>query len=116
MSSQEVTEYIAGIEQPWQVGIANALRDMVHEAVPDVTERIQYKKPHFLKDGHYAAVLSPAKAYVAVMIFNTQDLEIPDGVFEKGGPVERKTIKIKEGQDVDYALLGSLLTQASSTL
>ncbi len=111
----EVTEYIQNL-LPWQAEICNTMREVVHKAIPDVAERIQYKKPHFLKDGHYAAVLSPAKAYVAFMIFNTQDLEIPDGLFEKGGPVERKTIKIKEGQEVDYDLLGSLLTQAASTL
>jgi hypothetical protein len=112
----DVSDYIENIELPWQVEIANTLRQMAHNAIPGVEERIQYKKPHFLNYGHYAAVLSPAKAYVAFMIFNTQDIEIPDGLFEKGGPVERKTIKIKEGQDVDYDLLGKLLTQASSTL
>jgi hypothetical protein len=112
----DVSAYIENIQLPWQVEIANTLRQMAHNAIPGVEERIQYKKPHFLKDGHYAAVLSPAKAYLAFMIFNTQDIEIPDGLFEKGGPAERKTIKIKEGQDVDYNLLGDLLAKASSTL
>jgi hypothetical protein len=112
----EVTSFIEAIEQPWQVEIANNLRSTVHRVVPDVQERIQYKKPHFLKNGHYAAVLHPAKAYVAFMIFNTQDLDIPDGLFEKGGPAERKTVKVKEGQQVDYDRLGSVLAQAVSTL
>jgi uncharacterized protein YdhG (YjbR/CyaY superfamily) len=111
----EVTEFIEQIPQPWQVDVASALREMVRETIPDVEERIQYRKPHFLKDGHYAAVLSPAKGHLSFMIFNTQDVVLPDGVFQKG-PVERSTIRIMEGDQVDYALLGSVLSQASSTL
>ena len=111
----DVTEYIAGAA-PWQAEIMNAIRERVHQAVPAVEERIQYKKPHFLKDGHYLAVLSPAKAYVAFMIFNAQELEAPAGFFERQGPPERKTIKIKEGQDYDGDLLGQLVAQAASTL
>lgn len=112
----DVSAFIEDIAQPWQIDIATALRDMVHKTIPEVQERIQYKKPHFLKDGHYAAVLSPAKAHLAFMIFNTQDADIPEGLFDKGGPVERKTIRIKEGQAVDYAALAAVLKEASSTL
>ena len=112
----EVTEFIENISQPWQVDVATSLRDAVHKAVPEIAERIQYKKPHFLKDGHYAAVISPAKGWVSFTIFNMQDVELPDGLFEKGGPPECKNIKITEGQEVDYDLIGTLVTQASSTL
>ena len=62
--NQEVTDYINAIQQPWQVEVCDRLRRVAHEAIPDVTERIQYGKPHFLKDGKYAAVLAPAKAAV----------------------------------------------------
>ena len=111
----EVSEYIEQIPQAWQVDVANSLRAMVRETIPDVEERIQYKKPHFMKDGHYAAVLSPAKGHLSFMIFNTQNVTLPAGVFQKG-PVERSTIRIMEGDQVDYAMLGSSLSQASSTL
>ena len=67
----EVSEFIEQIPQAWQVDVANSLREMVRETIPDVEERIQYKKPHFMKDGHYAAVLSPAKGHLSFMIFNT---------------------------------------------
>lgn len=30
-------------------GVVHSLREVVHQAIPDVQERIQYKKPHFLK-------------------------------------------------------------------
>lgn len=111
----DVTQYIATL-QPWQAEICSAIRDRIHRAVPDVQERLQYKKPHFLKDGHYLAVLSPAKAQVTLTVFNATDLDAPDGLFDAGGPPERKTVKIKEGQEVDYDLLAQLVGQAASTL
>ena len=113
--NNEVTEYIQNVE-PWQAEICNAIRQGVHQAVPDVEERIQYKKPHFLKNGHYLGVLSPARAYVAFAVFNATDLQPPDKFFEKQGPPERRTVKIKEGQEFDYELLAQLVTQAASTL
>lgn len=112
--NQEVTEFIEGLGQPWQVEVSSRLRDMVHQAIPDVAERIQYKKPHFLKNGSYAAVISPAKDAISFMIFNAAGLELPAGQFE--GPPERKWIKIREGQTPEYDLLAGLLTQASSSL
>jgi len=111
----DVTAYIANI-QAWQADICNAVRDGIHAAVPDVQERLQYKKPHFLKDGKYLAVLSPAKAQVSLTVFNATELDAPDGVFKADGPPERKTVKIKDGQEVDYDLLGRLVAQAASTL
>ena len=86
---------------------------MVHETIPDFEERIQYKKPHFLKNGKYAAVISPAKDAVAFMIMNANELEVPKG-FE--GPPERKWLKIREGESPDYGLLSRLLAQASGAL
>jgi len=66
-----------------------------------VTERLQYGKPHYLKDGKYARVLGTAKGWVSFTIVNAADLDAPDGLFEPG-PADRKTIKIRQGQAVDY--------------
>ncbi|QMV45245.1 DUF1801 domain-containing protein [Cohnella cholangitidis] len=87
---------------------------MVHQSIPETEERIQYKKPHFLKNGHYVAVITPSKDTVAFMIMNASGLEWPKGQFD--GPPERKWTKIREGQSPDYELLSKLLVQASSTL
>lgn len=110
-----VTEYIQNIKQEWQIEVSNQLHTLVQQAVPDVTERIQYGKPHYQKNGKYAAVLGTAKDWVSFTIFNAQDIEAPEELFEDGPP-DRKTIKIRKGQAVDYALLTTLLQQAASTL
>ena len=113
--NQQVTEYIENIKLPWQADICTQLRQIIQQAIPGVEERIQYGKPHFLKKGKYAAVVGTAKGWVSFTIFNATSIDAPDGLFEEGPP-ERKTVKIKEGQTVDYALLEKLLAQAANTI
>jgi hypothetical protein len=109
--NSEVTEWIENLQASWQSQVCNELRRIVHAAIPDVQERIQYKKPHFLKNGKYAAVITPSKDAVGFTIFNATALDLPDGLFE--GPPERKTIKLRNGQAVDFELLMRLVRQAS---
>jgi len=110
--NQEVTNFIDNLT-PWKAEQCHKLRKLVHDTIKDVEERIQYKKPHFLKNGRYAAVISPSKNAIAFMIMNTTDIEVPKK-FE--GPAERKWIKIHEGDMPDYDMLSKLLKQASETL
>ncbi|RKP58091.1 DUF1801 domain-containing protein [Cohnella endophytica] len=112
--NQEVTDLIDTVKEPWQKELCSSLRGVVHGAIPDFQERVQYKKPHFLKNGKYAAVISTSKDAVSFTVFNATGLSLPDGLFD--GPPERKTIKLKQGQSVDLDLLSSLVGQASSTL
>jgi len=110
----DVTEYINKLAQAWQVEVCTQIRALINEAIPDVQERIQYGKPHFLHKGKYAAVLGPAKGWVSFTIFNAQTLEPPAGLFESSDTGDRKTIKIRAGDDVDYALLKALVAQAAT--
>ncbi|ANA79931.1 hypothetical protein PVOR_00375 [Paenibacillus vortex V453] len=112
--NQEVTDYIAAVNDSWKVEVSERLRELVHSTIPGVAERLQYKKPHFLKNGKYAAVISISKTAVSFTIFNATGLDWPQPLFE--GPPERKTIKITAGQQVDYDALASLLKQASEGL
>lgn len=111
--NQEVTIFIENLNQPWKIEVCNQLRQLVHKAIPEVEERIQYKKPHFLKNGHYAAVISPSKDAIAFMIMNAAGLDVPKGF---DGPTERKWLKIYEGDLPPYDVLAKLLVQASSSL
>jgi hypothetical protein len=113
MMNEEVSAFIEKLNQPWQIEVSNRLRQLVHQFIPEAEERIQYKKPHFLKNGHYAAVISPSKDAIAFMIMNASGLAFPKG-FE--GPDERKWLKIRQGDTPDYELLANLLVQASGTL
>ncbi|MFC6333562.1 DUF1801 domain-containing protein [Paenibacillus septentrionalis] len=112
--NQDVTNYMDEINELWQKELAVQLREAVHRAIPDVQERIQYKKPHFLKHGKYAAVISISKEAVSFTIFHTAGLELPEEMFD--GPPERKTAKFKKGSTLDAGVLEAWVKQASSTL
>ena len=113
--NSEVTDYINKLKdkanQEWQADVCDQLRQIAVQTIPEVEERIQYGKPHFLKQGKYAAVIGTAKGWVTFTIFNAKTVEAPEGLFEAGDP-DRKTVKILKGQQFDYNLLGTLLKQA----
>lgn len=112
--NQEVTDYIEKVKEPWQAQLCHDLRQLVLRTIPDVQERIQYNKPHFLKNKKYAAVISVSKDAVSFTIFNAVGLELPDGIFD--GPPERKTIKFRKDKEINSELLTQLVKQASDAL
>lgn len=114
--TQPVSDYIQSREPRWQAELCQQLHAVVHQAIPDVEERLQYGKPHYLKNGKYACVLGTAKGWVSFTIFNAAALSVPDGLFEASDTIERRTIKFREGQAVDESLLTALIRQAASTL
>lgn len=112
--NQEVADFIEALKEPWQRELSASLREVVHQAIPEAHERIQYKKPHFLKNGKYAAIISTSKDAVSFTIFNAAALELPEGMFE--GPEERKTLKLRKGDAVPSEQLAAWVGQAASTL
>jgi hypothetical protein len=110
--NQDVTTYIQNITQTWQAEVCTRLREMLFQAVPDIQERLQYGKPHYLKDGTYLCVVGAAKTWVSCTIFNAATLEAPEGLFEPGG-AERRTVKIRHGDAVNYDVLAAVIQQAA---
>ena len=113
--SQEVSAYIEKLPE-WQVKVCNTLRKMIAKTIPTAEERLQYGKPHYLKNGHYACVYMAAKDKVSFMIFNAGELQEIKGFFKSMSDPGRKTATIKEGDTVDYNQLAALLKQASASL
>ncbi|MFD8532528.1 DUF1801 domain-containing protein [Streptosporangium canum] len=113
--NDDVTQYI-NKTQPWQIDVCEKLRAMIGETIPGVEERLQYGRPHYLKNGHYAVVISVAKAKVSFMVFNATDVPEVKGFLRAMGAGERKTADIKEGDDVDYDALAGILEKTTATL
>ena len=113
--NQEVTAYIEKLPE-WQIQICGTLRALITDVIPDVEEKLQYSKPHYLKNGKYACVISAAKDKVSFMIFNATDLEEIKGYFASTTGADRKTATIKKGQSVDYGQLKDLLAKASANI
>jgi hypothetical protein len=110
-----VSDYIQA-KEGWQQEVCRKLRQMIFDSIPDVEERLQYGKPHYLKNGSYAAVISVAKDKISFMLFNASEIEAEKGLIRSMGNGERKIIDISQGQDVDYERLAALLKQTSSPL
>lgn len=104
----QVSAYIEKT-QPWQQEVCEALRKMVHDTVPGAEERLQYGKPHFVKDGEFIAVIHAGKDKVSFMLFNASDIKAD--MLRAMGNGDRKVIDIVEGQTVDYKQLGDLLAE-----
>lgn len=113
--NDQISQYIEKV-QPWQTTVCHGLRKMVHETIPEAEESFQYGKPHFLKNGEYAAVIAVAKDKVNFMVFNAHDIPEIKGVLRSMGNGERKTATVTEGQEVDYTLLADILTKTTSAL
>ena len=113
--NQDVTDYIQKLPK-WQIDVCESLRKMIYETIPDIQERIQYGKPHYLKNGHYACVISVAKDKVSFMLFNALEIAEIKGYIKSASSPERKIVAIAETTHVDYAQLSELLKQASATL
>lgn len=113
--NQEVTNYIQKLPK-WQIAVCETLRTMIYNTIPNIQERLQYGKPHYLKNGHYACVVTASKDKVSFMLFNALELEEIKGFFKSATGPERKTATITENQAVNFGQLASLLHQASAKL
>jgi hypothetical protein len=117
--NQDVTDYIAKLNdkpaQQWQVGVCTQLRELVLHTLKDVEERLQWGKPHYLKNGKYAAVISTAKGGVTFFVFNAKGLKAPEGLFDPAEEgADKRTLKVlRAEQKVDYKKLAKALAQAA---
>ncbi|MGI8330401.1 DUF1801 domain-containing protein [Actinomadura scrupuli] len=113
--NDEVTQYI-NKAQPWQIEVCEKLRTMVGQTIPDVEERLQYGKPHYLKNGHFAAVIAVGKDKISFMVFNAAGIPEVKGFLRALGNGDRKAVDIREGQTVDYGALASILKETATAL
>jgi hypothetical protein len=113
--NDKVSDYIQS-KAEWQQDVCGKLRQMIFATLPDVEERLQYGKPHYLKNGSYAAVISVAKDKITFMLFNASELAEEKGFIRSLGEGERKAIDISQGQTVDYERLAGFLKQTGATL
>ena len=110
--NDEVTQYVKKT-QPWQVEVYSTLRNLVLINVPGVEERLQYGKPHYLKDGSYLAVIHAGKDKVSFMLFNATKVPEVKGFLRSMSNGDRKTVDMSDGQSVDYKKILKLVKDVS---
>ncbi|NQT74302.1 MAG: DUF1801 domain-containing protein [Chloroflexi bacterium] len=95
--SKEVDEWIAKLKPDLQK-IANALRDVVFEAEPAITESIKWSRPVYSKRGNICSI-DPAKDHLNLGFFNGVNLQDTAGLLEGTGKKLRH-IKVRKLEDV----------------
>ncbi len=91
---------------PWQQEICRTVRDLVHEADPDIEETIKRTvQPYFVLQGNVCALLS-AKDHVTVFLYDGGIVPDPHGIVTGGhGNETGRMIAIREGEAVPAAAL-----------
>ncbi len=104
-----VTAYIenAGAQQE----MMQAIRQLIHESVPNATEEFKWSRPVFRSDKDFA-YLKTAKGYVSLGFFNFQKLNDTQNLLQGTGK-DMRHIKIKSIADINSQLLQEWFKAAS---
>ena len=86
----------------WQRRICQEVRDIVHEADPEVEETIKRTvQPYFVLDGNVAALLA-AKDHITVFLYDGGLAPDPEGIITGGhGNETGRMIAIHEGEPIN---------------
>lgn len=114
--NQEVTDFITNISQSWQAKVCTELREVIRQGAPNAEEVIQWGKPHYKVGGKYLCTYTPAKEWVNFTLLVTTGVKGLDDFFDPEETPVRRTIKIREGQEVDYSHLLPIIKQAAAAL
>ncbi|WP_125614845.1 DUF1801 domain-containing protein [Specibacter cremeus] len=103
-----VDAYLAGLPA-WQRQVCAQVRDLVHEADPDVVETIKRTvQPYFVLDGNVCALLA-AKDHVNVFLYDGAIVPDPEGIITGGqGNTTARTVAVYQGEPVNAAALSDM--------
>ena len=93
----------------WQQEIFARVRELVHEADPDVEETIKRTvQPYFVLDGNICALLA-AKDHVNVFMYDGGIVPDPHGIITAGHTNKTaRTVAFHEGESVNEEALGEM--------
>ena len=106
-----VDAYIDALPE-WQQGICREVRDLVHEADPEVIETIKRTvQPYFVLDGNICALLA-AKDHVNVFLYDGAIVPDPEGIITGGhGNATARTVAIREDEPLNAPALLAMFRQ-----
>jgi hypothetical protein len=106
-----VDAYLDGLPD-WQRDILSKVRDIVHEADPDVEETIKRTvQPYFVLDGNICAFLA-AKDHVNVFLYDGAIVPDPEGIITAGHDNQTaRAIGLRRGDKVNERALLAMFRQ-----
>jgi hypothetical protein len=96
----------------WQQEICREVRELVHEADPEVAETIKRSvQPYFVLDGNICALLA-AKDHVNVFLYDGAIVPDPEGIITAGhGNQTARTVGVKQGEPINRPALLAMFRQ-----
>jgi hypothetical protein len=97
---------------PWQQAICHEVRDLVHEANPEVEETIKRTvQPYFVLQGNICALLA-AKDHVNVFLYDGGIVPDPEGIITAGHDNQTaRTVGVRQGETVNRSALLAMFRQ-----
>ena len=106
-----VDSYIEALPE-WQQAICREVRDLVHEADPQVAETIKRTvQPYFVLQGNICALLA-AKDHVNVFLYDGAIVPDPEGIITAGHDNQTaRTMAVREGEAINRPALLAMFRQ-----
>jgi len=106
-----VDAYLDGIPA-WQRNVLSRVRDLVHDADPDVEETIKRTvQPYFVLEGNICAFLA-AKDHVNVFLYDGAIVPDPDGIITAGHDNQTgRMISFRENDKINEPALLTMFKQ-----
>jgi hypothetical protein len=106
-----VDDYINGLAD-WQQEICRTVRDLIHEADPEIEETIKRTyRPYFVLRGNVCALLA-AKDHVNVFLYDGAIVPDPEGIITAGHDNKTaRTVAYRKGERINAPALVAMLRQ-----
>jgi hypothetical protein len=106
-----VDDYIDKLPD-WQQEICHEVRDLVHEADPEVVETIKRTvQPYFVLQGNVCALLA-ARTHVNVFLYDGAIVPDPEGIITGGHDNKTaRAVAIRQGEPINKPALLAMLRQ-----
>jgi hypothetical protein len=106
-----VDHYIDALPD-WQQEICRQIRDLVHDADPEVVETIKRRvQPYFVLEGNICALLA-AKDHVNVFLYDGAIVPDPEGIITGGQNNQTaRTVAIRENETINARALREMFRQ-----
>jgi hypothetical protein len=110
VKDRRVDDYIEALPA-WQQAICREVRDLVHDADPDVVETIKRTvQPYFVLDGNIAALLA-ARDHVNVFLYDPL-VSDPEGIITAGhGNETGRQISIRAGDRINKRAMTAMFRE-----
>jgi hypothetical protein len=97
---------------PWQQAVCREVRDLVHEADPEVAETIKFtNRPYFVLQGNVCALLA-AKDHVNVFLYDGAIVADPENIITGGHDNQTaRTVAVRQGETVNASALKAMFEQ-----